>query len=264
VDGLLAYVADGPGGLRIVDLTVPEKPAVVAGFDLNGEDARPLEANDVVVHFFGARPDVASRARTVARNVAFVADGAAGFYVVDVTRPARPRPLMGGLPGSISASAVAFSSNYDIGSVGGDIPSAEREYLYVAGTQGASSNGVLWKLDVTAPEAPHLVGARGTVDDPRAVRIACVFQAPFLKQFAIVAGRGAGNVEIIDVTARVAALPQAGLVEAAGRATGVDLECFPLDRLVGFDGRPLKDVSHPGARLLTRPEIERILHTEVR
>jgi hypothetical protein len=96
------------------------------------------------------------------------------------------------------------------------------------------------------------------------VEIASVFQAPFLKQFAIVAGRGNGNVEIVDVTARVAALPQAGLLEAAGRATGIDLETFPLDRLVSFEGRPLKDVSHPGARLFTRSEIERILHAEVR
>jgi hypothetical protein len=247
-----------------VDLSVPEKPAVVAAVDLNGDDARPLAANDVLVHFLGARPDVAARARTQARNIAFVADGDAGLYVVDVTRPARAKPVFPGIRGSLSGTALAFASNYDIGSAGGDIPSAEREYLYVAGTQGASSNGVLWKLDVGVPEAPQLVGSRGTVDDPRAVRIASVFQAPFLKQFAIVAGRGAGNVEIVDVTARVAQLPQAGLVEAAGRATGVDVESFPLDRLVGFDGKPLKDVSHPGARLLSRSEIERILHAEVR
>ena len=99
---------------------------------------------------------------------------------------------------------------------------------------------------------------------PRAVRIASVYQAPFLKQFAIVAGRGAGNLEIVDVTGREPQLPLAGVVEAVGRATGVDVESFPLDRLVGFDGKPLKDVSHPGARLFSRSEIERILHAEVR
>ncbi|HEX5137356.1 MAG TPA: hypothetical protein VFY93_10305 [Planctomycetota bacterium] len=264
LDGLCAYVADGPGGLRIIDLTVPEKPAVVTAVDLNGDDARPLSANDVLVHFSAARPDVASRGRTQARNVAFVADGEAGLYVVDVTHPARAKPIFPGIRGSLSGTALAFASNYDIGSAGGDIPSGEHEYLYVVGTQNASSNGVLWKLDVDVPETPQLVGSRGTVDDPRAVRIASVFQAPFLKQFAIVAGRGRGNVEIVDVTARVAQLPQAGLVDAAGRATGVDVESFPLDRLVGFDGKPLKDVSHPGARLLSRPEIERILHAEMR
>jgi len=264
VDGLLAYVADGPGGLRIVDLTVPEKPAVVASIDLNGDDARPVSANDVLVHFFGARPDVASHARTPALNVAFVADGDASLYAVDVTHPSRPRTIYPGIRGALNAAALAFASSYDIGSTGGDIPSAEREYLYVAGTRGASSNGLLWKLDVSRPEAPQIVGTRGTVDDPRAVRVASVFQAPFLKQFAIVAGRGAGNVEIVDVTPRDANLRQAGLVQAAGRATGVDIESFPLDRLVGFDGRPLKDVSHPGARLFSRSEIERILHAEVR
>jgi len=264
VDGLLAYVADGPGGLRIVDLTVPDKPAVVAALDLNVDDARPLSANDVLVQFFGARPDVASRSRSQAMNVAYVADGEAGIYAVDVTKPLQPRVIFPGIRGALNASGLAFASTYDIGSAGGDIPSAEREYLYVVGTQGRSSNGVLWKLDVGVPGVPQRVGAKGTVDDPRAVRIASVFQAPFLKQFAIVAGRGAGNVEIIDVTQRVESLPQAGLIAAAGRATGVDIEYFPLDRLVGFDGKPLKDVSHPEARLLTRSEIERILHAEVR
>jgi hypothetical protein len=39
---------------------------------------------------------------------------------------------------------------------------------------------------------------------------------------------------------------------------------MPLDRLVGFDGTPLKDVSHEGARLFSRREIERILRAEVK
>jgi len=39
---------------------------------------------------------------------------------------------------------------------------------------------------------------------------------------------------------------------------------MPLDRLVGIDGNPLKDVSHPGARYRGKKEIERILRAEIR
>jgi len=268
VDGFHAYVADGEGGLRVIDVSVPDKPATVSVVDLNGDDPRSLSANDVIVHFIAGRPDVVNRRRTRARNIAFVADGVSGLYFVDVTRPGRPQslPVFGrrGFRGSFSATNLAFSSNYDIGSAGGDIESAEREYLYVVGSALNNSNGQLVKLDVTYPLQPAVVGARRTVDDPRGVKIARVYQAPFLKQFAIVAGRGRGNVEICDVTARVRAIPQAGVVDGTGRALGVDIEFMPLDRLVGFDGRPLKDVSHEGARLFTRKEIVRILRAEVK
>ena len=96
------------------------------------------------------------------------------------------------------------------------------------------------------------------------VRIARVYQAPFLKQFAVVVGRGNGNVEISDVSERAARIPLAGVIDGTGPAVGVDLESMPLDRLVGFDGRRLKDVSHVNSRLLTRREIVRILRAEVK
>ena len=165
---------------------------------------------------------------------------------------------------NFSAVGVAFASNYDIGSVGGDIPSVEREYLYVVGTGINNSNGILLKWDVSDPTRLVFAGTRRTVSDPRAVRVARVFQAPFLKQYAIVVGRGNGNVEIVDVTGRGGQLPQAGVVNGTGGARGIDLEGMPLDRLVGFDGKPLKDVSHEGARLFNRKEIARILRAEVR
>lgn len=268
VDGIHAYVADGPGGLRIVDVSVPHEPAVVKAVDLNGADPRALSANDVVVHFMAARPDIGNRRRSRARNVAFVADGARGLYLVDVTRPedAGAIPAFGrrGLRGAFHATALAFSSNYDIGSAGGDIPSAEREYLYVVGSPANSSNGVLLKVDVSLVEMPVIVATRRTVSDPRGVRIARVYQAPFLKQFAVVVGRGNGNVEICDVTERTGRIPQAGVIDGTGPAVGVDLEFMPLDRLVGFDGRRLKDVSHVNSRLLSRSEIIRILRAEVK
>jgi len=269
VDGIHAYVADGPGGLRIVDVSIPEKPAVAGVVDLNGpKDTRSLSANDVLVHFTPARPDVANRRRTKSANLAYVADGRSGLYVVDVSRPQSPKPLPVhgrlGMRGSFSATALAFSSAYDIGSAGGDIPSAEREYLYVVGTNPGNSNGTLFKFDVTRPDKAYVAGRRRTVNDPRGVRIARVYQTPFLKLYAIVAGRGQGDVEVADVTPRQGEIPQVALIDGVGRSHGIDVESFPLDRLVGFDGKPLKDVSHAGARYFTRKEIERILRTEVR
>ena len=55
-----------------------------------------------------------------------------------------------------------------------------------------------------------------------------------------------------------------GTITGTGPVVGLDLESFPLDRLVGFDGEPLKDVSHPKSRLLTKKEIARILRVEER
>jgi hypothetical protein len=269
VDGIHAYVADGPGGLRLVDVSVPDKPAVVGKVDLNGDkDTRSLEANDVLVHFTPARPDTAGRRRTRSANIAYVADGVSGVYVVDVSRPEQPIvvPVNGrrGARGSFSATALAFSSAWDIGSAGGDIPSAEREYLYVVGTAVGNSNGTLLKMDVTRPDKATVVGSRRTVNDPRGVRIARVFQTPFLKFYAVVAGRGQGDVEVADVTPRQRQIAQVALIAGVGPSYGIDVETMPLDRLVGFDGAPLKDVSHAGARYFTRTEIERILRTEVR
>ena len=270
VDGIHAYVADGPGGMRIVDISVPNKPAVVSVVDRNGaRDTRSMEAHDVIVHFTPARPVTGERRRTRAANLAYVADGLAGVYIVDISRPDEPRtlPVFGqrGRRGTFSGTALAFASHYDIGSTGGDIPSAEREYLYVVGTNPANSNGTLLKMDVTLPDRAVVVGSRRTVNDPRAVRIARVYQPPFLKQYAIVAGRGQGDVEIADVTDRQQRqIPQTALIAGVGRSYGLDIEVMPLDRLVGIDGKPLKDVSHPGARYFTRREIERILRTEIR
>ena len=63
-----AYVADGRGGLIIIDVTDIENPAVVAQYDT------PEYANGVFV----------------ANNLAYVADGDGGLHVVDITDPAQP------------------------------------------------------------------------------------------------------------------------------------------------------------------------------
>jgi len=266
VDGPRAYVADGPGGLRIVDLADPAHPVLLATLNRTGSKPAPLESNDVLVHFQAARPLVGSRSRTVARNIAYVADGAAGLHAVDVTDPRKPRLLPGFGPqatgGPLQGKALAFASNFDV--AGTETVAAEREYLYLVGTVPGSQAGRLVKLDITDPDHPALAGSRGTVNSPKGVEIARILQPPFLKQFAVVAGRGRGNVEICDVTARIKAIPRTALLPAAGAAAGVDLEVFDLDRLVGFDGKPLKDIPQAGARFFSRKEIARLLAVKVK
>ncbi len=66
------------------------------------------------------------------------------------------------------------------------------------------------------------------------------------------------------MTPRGGPISQVALIAGVGRSYGIEIETMPLDRLVGIDGKPLKDVSHPGARYFRKKEIERILRAEVR
>ena len=51
--------------------------------------------------------------------------------------------------------------------------------------------------------------------------------------------------------------------EAAGQTlrglSGLAVEEMAFDRLIDWDGRPEKDISHPGARYFSRPEALKIL-----
>ena len=72
----------------------------------------------------------------------------------------------------------------------------------------------------------------------------------------IVQAKGPGAVALITGEERIQ--------PPTARFHVATVEAMPLDRLVGFDGRPLKDVSHVRSRLLTRKEIIRILRAEVK
>lgn len=69
----LAYVATGPAGLAIVDVTDPSRPVVVAELDLPG--------------------DSTAIAHEPRRQLAILTAGGAGVHYVDVADPARPRLL---------------------------------------------------------------------------------------------------------------------------------------------------------------------------
>lgn len=69
--GDLAYVADGSGGLRVMDLSDPLRPLEVASLDTTGE----------------------TRMVVVAESYAYLADGPGGLVIVDVSTPTVPRRI---------------------------------------------------------------------------------------------------------------------------------------------------------------------------
>ena len=98
LSGSHAYVADGPSGLQVIDISNPGAPAVIGSVDTPG-DARGV---------------------AVAGSYAYVADGAAGLQLVDISDPAHPALVGGGVaPGDDAQTVVVAGS-----------------YAYVAGTAG--------------------------------------------------------------------------------------------------------------------------------
>ncbi|MGB7054162.1 MAG: PQQ-binding-like beta-propeller repeat protein, partial [bacterium] len=94
-----AYVADGRGGLIIIDVTDIENPTVVSQFDT------PEYANAVFV----------------SDNRAYIGDGDGGLYVVDVSVPSQPE-FYGKLPTSYANGVyvrndTVFVADQDLGLV---------------------------------------------------------------------------------------------------------------------------------------------------
>ena len=89
-----AYIANGGGGLQVVDLTDPAQPQVLRAWD------SPGYAEDVAV----------------AGAFAFLADGPYGLQIVDISDPADPRPV---------------ASAYDMNNALGVTVSADFAYLAV-------------------------------------------------------------------------------------------------------------------------------------
>jgi len=109
VVGEFAYVADGPAGLRIIDLSAPDAPVEVGSLALpdwtqgvtvvghlayvaNDDLVRVIDVSDptapVQVGIFDT-PGSANHVEVVG-NLAYVADGAAGLRILDVSNPAAP------------------------------------------------------------------------------------------------------------------------------------------------------------------------------
>ncbi len=169
VSGIVAYVADGPSGLRLVDVANPTAPVLLGSYDTPG-DAR----------------DVA-----VAGTVAYVADGPAGLRVIDVSDPTNPVPLGSyDTPGDAWSVTVSGTIAYVADGAAGlqiigvgdpmapsplgshDTPGDARD-VAVAGTVAYVADGPsgLRIVDVADPASPVLLGAHDTPDVAQGVAL---------------------------------------------------------------------------------------------
>lgn len=255
LDGFWLYAAAGPAGLLVYDVGDPAAPVLLSRVRL-GDPEVPDDARAVSVLFQFSRPNEADplRPRRPARGLAAVANGHRGLSLVDVTRPETPR-LIGPVPAG-NVLDVALGTFYDLGSEGGGIASKERDLAVLVTPEAL---GLLDVSDTVGP--PVLVAARQVPGGgARSLRIHRTYNPPFLQAFAVV---GAANaVHLFELTR-----PSEPALRATVPALGgglVSAEEFPLDRMIDSRARPLKDVSHEGARYLDAEEARRVLTAPVR
>ena len=137
VSGTYAYVADGFAGLKVIDITNPQSPQIVGSVNTPGlasgvavsgttptSRTRFRAASDR--HHESAKPpDCGKRGHAgqpgvaVSGTYAYVADGAAGLQVIDITNPQSPEMVGGVVPGALGSVAVsgtyAYATNYSYG-----------------------------------------------------------------------------------------------------------------------------------------------------
>ncbi|MBI3272889.1 MAG: hypothetical protein HYZ53_28130 [Planctomycetes bacterium] len=267
LSGLYAFVADGPGGLAIVDLADVAQARVVASASTSREKSElASDATHVATYFQYSRPTPDGK-RTRAQNLALVADSRGGALIFDVTEPVRPLRLSTFLQNPNAerfvVKGLAVGSKFDLGSEGGKIPSEEHDYAWAVVEEKNKDDdprGYLRIFRITDPRRPQGMGASMIQNELSAIAVLRTYNAPFLTYFALAVGPG--TTEVIDVTkpgqpSRLAQVP--GL---AG-AKGIAVESFCFDRTLDEDGKPLKDISHEGARYLTRDELVRILRVQL-
>jgi hypothetical protein len=203
----LAYVADGPAGLQIVDVSNPAAPNVIGGVDT------PSGARDVAV--------VSDRA--------YVADSFSGVKVVDVTDPTTPaiiheidtfraRGIAVKLPYAYIADAdsgfkvinVEVAPPVLVGQV--QLPgSAERVVLNGSLAYVAAAYAGIQVIDVADPQSPQVVG---NIPQPAsAFDVAVAGSAAYLAAWEF-------GVRAVDVTVPTAPL-LLGSGATVGEATGI-------------------------------------------
>jgi hypothetical protein len=258
LDGPWLYVAAGPAGLIVVDVFDTASPAILSRAPL-GDREVPDDARSVSVLFQFSRPNPveAHAPRLPPRGLAVVANGADGLALVDVTRPEAP-VFMGAVRIPGGCVDVALGTLFELGSEGGGIPSREVDYAFAISPGAIHLVDVSTTLGMPADRAPRPVPL--AAGGARAVRVVRAYNPPFLQSYALVAT--AAGIEIVEVT-RPSEPASRGTVAIPG-SSALAAEEFPLDRMIDSRARPLKDVSHEGARYLDAAELRRVLTAPVR
>ncbi len=237
--GIHLFVAAGPAGVVVVDISDHSAPVIAGGYaGINAADIH-LYAHMQKTRHFAAR--------------AYVSDPNTGVHVLDLL-PEFAAPVAVGLlplPGARGMDTyTAYVAAQD------DVPSREHDYLYVA----AGSNG-LAIYDITEPDdiqtiamLNELAGAAVHVD------VASEMAPPGVDDYALVAAGKAG-VHLIDVTDP--ASPVFLQTIQAASTTRVLVEVQQMDRFMDEQGNQLKENSHPGITVMNRADIVRILSTDI-
>lgn len=125
-EGERLFLADGPAGLKIIDLADPARPELLGVLKTEGM------VNDVKVR----------------GGLAYLADGRRGFRIADVRRPCSPQTLgTVKIPGKVIRVALAGKRAYAIAHGSGSLevpPRAHTRRLHV--------------IDIENPREPYLVG----------------------------------------------------------------------------------------------------------
>ncbi|MDB4724780.1 hypothetical protein OAF85_01285, partial [Planctomycetota bacterium] len=207
-----AYVADGPGGLIVVDVRLPVKPRVIGGLALDGGGAGAVDL-DVMFQF--SRPMVdeegqPSDERTPARRLVAVCDEEAGPILIDATEPAHLELIESARrrPGAAERRrdnavyhSVVLRSHVDLASPQGGDRTRERDYMYFV-EERTQNNGqqdsFLRVVDVTDPESQEQASITPSGGASDLLEIGEWYTPPFLRKYAFIPGED--GVIVNDMT----------------------------------------------------------------
>lgn len=238
VDGDYAYVADGEGGLRVVNISDPSSPTLAGSRDTPGI------AYDVAV----------------AGDFAFVADGTNGLVSVNIGNPSNPfiaatRNTPGTAYGvalsgdyayvadndSVQVIDISAPANYTVFRMVGSAPLAGGNaidlcvvgnYLYVA-----AFGGGLQVFDITSATAPVWVATYATPD--------YAYEVTVVGDMAYVAVYESG-VEVVDVSDPTSPAYE-GSLDTPGQATAVSVSGDWLYVGDNVSGVQVLDITNPAA-----------------
>jgi len=266
----LAYVADGLGGVLVIDVRKAAEPKLVGGARVSSDPALADRAVGVTMLFQNSRPvveegKVADR-RTPARALLCVLDEREGLVLFNATDPAALEKLWPPAEERSRAQrrdgtfrGLVVRSHVDVAEPQGGSKTREGDYAYLLAetdAPNADPQSRLLVLDITEPRRVRSVAALPSGESTEMLAVGAYYNPPFLQPVAF----APGSDGIVATGVSVSGEPrQLGVLAGLRECYAIALEEFPLDRMLDESGRPLKDVSHKESRWLTLPEIERLL-----